>query len=91
MLTGTVIAADPPRLLKQTFNCVWMAEAERPPESTVTWEITRIGDARKLTLLHEGLELGSAVTESFREGWSQILSGLKTYLETGQALELPPM
>jgi hypothetical protein len=39
----------------------------------------------KLTLVHD--ELPSAETaQEFREGWTAILSSLKTYLETGEPL-----
>jgi uncharacterized protein YndB with AHSA1/START domain/DNA-binding transcriptional ArsR family regulator len=91
MIEGTILESDPPRLLKQTFNPVWLPEEQRGPETTVTWEITQLGNACKLRVHHEGLDAASPMAESVRGGWSQILSGLKTYLETGSVLELPPM
>jgi hypothetical protein len=40
----------------------------------------------KLTVVHDGFEPGSAVLPGISEGWPRVLSGLKTLLETGDAL-----
>ena len=40
------------------------------------------------TLIHEGLEEGSPLTQEFTVGWARITSGLKTLLETGESLVL---
>jgi hypothetical protein len=55
--------------------------------SKVTWEIEQIGANCKLLLIHEATE-GSAVNQGMVTGWSQILSGLKTLLETGEPLQI---
>lgn len=91
MLTGDVIEADPPRKLVTTFHAHWDEEAEKAGKSTVTYEITPLGDAVKLTLLHEGLDPAIGLTQGVMHGWSTILSGLKTLLDTGEPLVLPAM
>lgn len=88
MLDGTVLESDPPRRLVATFNPHWMPDAGEFPESKVTYEITPAGEACRLTLVHEGLVAGNPMTEGISGGWSEILSGLKTLLETGQPLNI---
>lgn len=86
MLDGMVIESDPPRRLVTTFNPHWMPDAGEFPESKVTYEISPTGETCKLTLIHEDLVPGNPMTDGIRQGWSEILSGLKTLLETGEPL-----
>lgn len=58
------------------------------PESTVTFEILQLGEACKLTLIHEGLAAGDRLTDGIFRGWSEILSGFKTLVETGEQLKI---
>ena len=58
--------------------------AEKP--SRVTWEIEKLGDTCRLTLVHDEFDGENATYHSVEHGWSQILSGLKTLIETGQPL-----
>ena len=44
-------------------------------------------DNMRLQIVHEAHEPGRQVHEMVREGWSAILSSLKSYLETGKPLE----
>jgi uncharacterized protein YndB with AHSA1/START domain/DNA-binding transcriptional ArsR family regulator len=60
----------------------WAAE----PRSKVTFDIEPVGENVKLTVIHTGFEPGSKVLESISDGWPIVLSGLKTLLETGEAL-----
>lgn len=89
MLEGTVVEADPPRKLVTTFQPRW-DQAFAIEESLVTVEITREGDLVRLTLVHDKLDLASDMAKGFNEGWSRILSGLKTLLETGEPLPMMP-
>jgi DNA-binding transcriptional ArsR family regulator/uncharacterized protein YndB with AHSA1/START domain len=56
------------------------------PRSRVTFEIEPAGDVVKLTLVHEGFESGSKTRQMVAEGWPELLSSLKTLLETGEPL-----
>ncbi len=85
-IEGQVVEIDPPRRLVTTFRPVWDAEAASTALSTVTYEIVPVGTACKLTLTHVDLDPTSPLTRMIVSGWSQILSGLKTYLETGEPL-----
>ena len=87
LVDGRVLESDPPRRLVTTFNPKWNPEAAgKFPESTVTFEITPAGETCQLTLIHEGLAVGDPMTEGIFRGWSEILSGLKTLVETGKPL-----
>ncbi|MGB7068669.1 MAG: SRPBCC domain-containing protein [Pyrinomonadaceae bacterium] len=88
MLDGTVLESDPPRRLVMTFNPHWMPDAGEFPESKVTYEISPAGEACKLTLIHEDLVAGNPMTDGIQRGWSEILSCLKTFLETGEPLNV---
>lgn len=50
--------------------------------SRVTWEITPHEQQSKLALIHEGLDPDSEFARNVQDGWAQIMSTMKTYLET---------
>ena len=54
--------------------------------SKVTFEIEPLGQQVKLTVVHDDFDPGSAVLELVSQGWPQLLSDLKTLLETGELL-----
>jgi uncharacterized protein YndB with AHSA1/START domain/DNA-binding transcriptional ArsR family regulator len=83
MLSGRVIESDPPRKLVTTFVPAWV---ENPPETTTSFEITPEGEVCKLTLRHEGLLVGDAMTNGVQDGWARIFSSLKSLLEAGEPL-----
>src|SRR2546421_12944101 len=64
------------------------AAADAEPRSKVTFEIEPAGSAVKLTVIHEDLEPGGNVAELVGGGWPQVLSKLKTLLETGETLRI---
>ena len=55
--------------------------------SRVTWEIEQVGDSCHLTLTHDQMREGA--NAQIYGGWPMILSGLKTWLETGELLTTP--
>jgi len=85
MVDGEILEIEPLKKLVMTFNHHWDAEVGYP-ETRVSWEITDLGNTCKLSVVHDRLKAGHPVTEEFFGGWSRILSGLKTYLETGEPL-----
>jgi len=56
--------------------------------SKATFEIEPVGDAVKLTVVHEGLDPDGLVKSMIGDGWPLVLSRLKSLLETGETL--PP-
>lgn len=87
VITGRIVEADPPRRLVHTFQ--FLAMGDEP--TRVTYELEPLGDMVKLTLTHEGFEGETETCKMIRRGWGPIFDGLKTYLETGTALNFPKM
>ena len=52
----------------------------------MTWKIEPVGDACRLTVTHDQLA-GDAPPELYG-GWPMVLSGLKTWLETGRTHQI---
>lgn len=86
LLDGEVLEIEEPRRLVTTFRPLWTPEAASAPPSTVTWEIEPVGTVCKLTVTHVDLDPANPMTGGITTGWAQILSGLKTLLETGEPL-----
>jgi uncharacterized protein YndB with AHSA1/START domain len=88
VVDGEVLESDPPRLLKHTWRALYDPETASEPHSRVTWEIEpQEGGVTKLTVTHDQLEAAPKTAASVAGGWSYVLSGLKTLLETGEPLE----
>jgi uncharacterized protein YndB with AHSA1/START domain/DNA-binding transcriptional ArsR family regulator len=84
---GENLDVDPPRRLVQSFNALWSDDVKAEGTSRVTWEIEPVGDSCRLIVTHG--ELSESVNDQIYGGWPQILSGLKTLLETGESLTTP--
>ena len=84
---GEVIEADRPRKLITTWRALYDPETAAEPHSRVTWEIEPAGEhVTKLTVIHDELEAAPKTAANVAGGWSFVLSGLKTLLETGEPL-----
>ncbi len=84
---GEVLEVDPPRRLVHTMTALWDEDVRREGASRVTWEIEPIGDSCRLTVIHD--QLRDEANPQIYGGWPMILSGLKTWLETGELLTTP--
>jgi uncharacterized protein YndB with AHSA1/START domain len=84
---GENLEVDPPRRLVQSMVALWSEEVKSEGTSRVTWEIEPIGDSCRLTVTHDQLRDGA--NDELYGGWPMILSGLKTWLETGELLTTP--
>jgi uncharacterized protein YndB with AHSA1/START domain/DNA-binding transcriptional ArsR family regulator len=84
---GVNLEVDPPRRLVQTMVALWGEDVVSEGTSRVTWEIEPVGDSCRLTVVHDQLREGA--NPQLYGGWPMILSGLKTWLETGQELTTP--
>jgi len=84
---GNVLEVDPPRRLVHSMVALWSDEVKNEGTSRVTWEIEPIGDSCRLVVTHDQLREGA--NEQLYGGWPMILSGLKTWLETGELLTTP--
>jgi uncharacterized protein YndB with AHSA1/START domain len=85
---GENLEVDPPRRLVQSMTALWSEEVKSEGATRVTWEIEPVGDdSCRLTVTHDQLREGA--NEELYGGWPMILSGLKTWLETGELLTTP--
>ena len=84
---GEILEVDRPRRLVHTMHALWDDDVRAEGPSRVTWSIEQIGDSCRLLLTHDQLRDGA--NGQLFGGWPMILSGLKTWLETGQLLTTP--
>jgi uncharacterized protein YndB with AHSA1/START domain len=84
---GEILEVDPPRRLVQTMTALWSDDVKNEGSSRITWEIEQIQDSCRLTVTHDQLREGA--NSELYGGWPMILSGLKTWLETGELLTTP--
>ena len=95
ILDGEVIEADPPHKLVQTWRMLMDPDMAAEGFTHLTYEIEQVrGGVTRLTVIHDlsnapklaALLAGERESEGAGGGWYEILSGLKTLLETGAQL-----
>jgi uncharacterized protein YndB with AHSA1/START domain len=84
---GEVLEVDPPRRLVHTMRALWSDDVKGEGFSRVAWDIEPVADSCRLTVTHD--ELREGANDELYGGWPMILSGLKTWLETGERLTTP--
>jgi uncharacterized protein YndB with AHSA1/START domain/DNA-binding transcriptional ArsR family regulator len=84
---GEVLEVEPPRRLVHTMVALWSDEVKSEGASRVIWQIEPVGDSCCLTVTHD--EVREGANAELYGGWPMILSGLKTWLETGELLTTP--
>ena len=84
---GEVLEIDPPRRLVHSMIALWGDDVKAEGTTRVTWEIEQVEDSCRLVVTHDQLRDGA--NAQLYGGWPMILSGLKTWLETGEVLTTP--
>ena len=84
---GENLQVDPPRRLVQSMVALWGDDVKTEGTTRITWEIEAVGDSCRLIVTHDRLRQGA--NDQLYGGWPMILSGLKTWLETGELLTTP--
>ncbi|HLW96594.1 MAG TPA: metalloregulator ArsR/SmtB family transcription factor [Solirubrobacteraceae bacterium] len=87
MMAGENLEVDPPLRLVQSFRALWSDDVRAAGTSRVTYKIEPVVDSCRLLVTHD--ELPEGAHGEIYGGWPMILSGLKTYLETGETLTTP--
>jgi len=85
--SGDIVECVPPRKLVHTWRNEFSAELHTEGYSRVTYELEKVGESVKLTIIHEMDRPKSKLIEKVSGGWPHILSSLKSLLETGASLE----
>lgn len=77
-LGGTVLEVDAPRLLVVT----WVDERYRGvPATTVRYELTPLGDATEVRVIHSGFDDVRADFDDYNGGWSSVLAKVQRFIE----------
>lgn len=85
-MQGTVLEAEAPRRLSYS----WRAAGDEGKEpTTVVFELEETGPLVKLSILHD-IDAADAKFRQAAAGWTFILCGLKTWLETGKPMPALP-
>jgi uncharacterized protein YndB with AHSA1/START domain len=87
LMSGENLEVDPPYRLVQSMNTLWGDDPRAAGTTRVTWEIEQVTDSCRLTVIHD--QLPDDASEEVFGGWPMMLSGLKTWLETGEELTTP--
>jgi uncharacterized protein YndB with AHSA1/START domain len=85
--SGEVVEVEPCRRLVLRWRNEFMPELRAEGYSRLTYEIEKLGESVKLTVIHEMDRPGSKFIDAVSNGWPMILASLKSLLETGEPLE----
>lgn len=89
-IDGIIEVCEPPTRLVQTWHVLYDAALGAEPPSRVEWLITAAGDGlTQLDVVHGDLARSPLNWSHSKDGWVWILDGLKSLLETGEALPPP--
>lgn len=86
-ITGQVLESRPHSRLVLS----WASpdnEGNKSEHSRVTFEIEPIGEVVRLNVVHDQLWAGSEMAGGISRGWPLVLSGLKSFLETGKSFDI---
>lgn len=86
-LVGKVVEVTPPKRLVMTWTNA-SQEADPDSYSRVTFDIEEYEDMVRLTVAHDDLLAGGGMAKGVTKGWPLVLSSLKSFLETGRALDV---
>jgi uncharacterized protein YndB with AHSA1/START domain len=90
LVEGDVISASAPNELVHTWRAHYDPTSSHEV-SKVAWRLEPLGAMTKLTLVHELDGAPGTARSVGTNGWSLVLSGLKTLVETGSPLPPRPM
>jgi uncharacterized protein YndB with AHSA1/START domain len=84
--TGEVVEIDPPRRLVLKWRNEFRPELNAEGYSRCTLALEPVDGAVKLTVTHTMDRAESKLIEAVSGGWPQVLSNLKSLLETGEVV-----
>lgn len=85
---GELLDYDPPRRLSYTWRFMFDEALAKERPSTVAFELEPAGEATRLRIIHGDFDEDSKVYPMIRDGWAEVISSLKSLLETGEPLAI---
>lgn len=85
---GEVLEADPPHTLVISWHVLYDDAAKKEAPSRVAFQIEAMNEQTRLRIVHDRFPENSVVFDGIQSGWPWIIAGLKSLLETGEALPL---
>ncbi|HEY9733456.1 MAG TPA: SRPBCC family protein [Drouetiella sp.] len=85
-MIGKVLESSP--IDELSFSWHLPDSNQESDQSRVTYKLETIADTVKLMVIHDKLESGSTMATNISQGWPLVLSSLKSFLETGTALDV---
>lgn len=86
---GVILAIDPGTMVDMTFQALWDEDLIAEGPAREIWRVEDFNGAAKLTIELYDTPQGSKTYSDFTVGFPYIVSGMKTYLETGKSLPIP--
>lgn len=89
---GVILEIDPPNKLVMSWRFVSFPGTENDAPSRITWEIgahDELQGVTLVTLVHDEFEQAVNTANILENGLPVVLSGMKTFLETGETLVSP--
>jgi DNA-binding transcriptional ArsR family regulator len=84
--SGGTLEEDPPRRLVQEMKAEWSDAVKDEAPSRIEWTIAERAGYCQLTIVHSGLREGAS--DELYGGWPIMLSSLKSFIETGEPLDM---
>jgi uncharacterized protein YndB with AHSA1/START domain len=85
--SGEVVEFEPQRRLVLKWRNEFKPELHAEGYSRLTYELEKMDEEVKLTIVHEIDKPDSKLIQAVSNGWPHILASLKSLLETGESLE----
>ena len=84
---GAILEAEFPRTLSYSWQFMRDPETRNDPPSRVTFTLEALNVGTRLTVMHDQLAEGCKTAELVTFGWPHVIGGMKTLLETGDAID----
>lgn len=83
---GEVIESDAPRKLVISWHALYDEATKSEAPSRVSFSLDESNGQTRLRIVHDQFPQDSVLFDSISQGWPWIIAGLKSLLETGEAL-----
>jgi len=85
---GDLLECKPPSRISYTWRFLFEEELAKERPSRVTFEIESRGMVCRLRVIHDDFEPDSKVYAMISTGWAEVISSLKSLLETAESLQI---